>query len=33
MNKRNLLTESIKEELKYDSDYEIRKLVNRYIEK
>ena len=33
MNKRNLLTESIKEELKYDSDYEIRKYANRYIKK
>ena len=31
MNKRNLLTESIKEELKYDSDYEIRKYANGYI--
>ena len=33
MNKRNLLTESIKEELKYDSDYEIRKYANRFIKK
>ena len=31
MNKRNLLTESIKKELKYDSDYEIRKYANGYI--
>ena len=31
MNKRNLLNESIKKELKYDSDYELRKYANRYI--
>ena len=31
MNKRNLLTDSIKEELYYDSDYEIRKYASRYI--
>jgi hypothetical protein len=31
MNKRKLLTDSIKEELYYDSDYEIRRYVSRYI--
>ena len=31
MNKRRLITESIKQELKYDSDYEIRRYANRYI--
>lgn len=33
MNKRNLLTESIKEELKYDSDYETRKYAKRLYKK
>ena len=31
MNKRNLLIDSIKEELHYDSDYEIRRYASRYI--
>lgn len=31
MNKRNLLTDSIKEELHYDSDYEIRRYASKYI--
>ena len=31
MLKRNLLTDSIKEELHYDSDYEIRRYSRRYI--
>lgn len=31
MSKRKLLNESIKEEIKYDSDYEIRKYADRYI--
>ncbi len=31
MNKRKLLTDSIKEELHYDSDYEIRRYAGRYV--
>ena len=31
MNKRNLLIDSIKEELHYDSDYELRIYASRYV--